>query len=137
MSELALGSVFLRMRTYPKQAPRPKIRKKSARGKSCPAPDLPIAPGLESSFSAKITNIRIVLAMNSLKNWLAFVRKACGYVQNIPGAELEAGWGKTPGWLTSCCTLRRWDCAYPLTVHLVYCSDIVCIHNTGCAKCAQ
>jgi hypothetical protein len=54
--------------TYPKQAPNPKIRKNNARGNICPAPVFPIAPGLESSFRAKITNIKIVLAINSLKN---------------------------------------------------------------------
>jgi hypothetical protein len=60
----------------PKHAPSPNIKKSNASGNSCPAPLFPIAPGFESSFSAKITNIKMVLAMNSLKNWLVFVRKA-------------------------------------------------------------
>ena len=44
-----------------------------------------------SSLSAKITNINIVLAMNSEKNWLALVRKLCGYVQNIPAVAVAEG----------------------------------------------
>ncbi len=52
----------------PKQAPNPKIKKNNASGNNIPAPDFPIAPGFESSLRAKITNIKIVLAINSLKN---------------------------------------------------------------------
>ena len=77
--------------TYPKHAPNPKIRKNSASGNICPAPVFPIAPGFESSFSAKITNINIVLAINSLKNWLALVKKAWGYVQKIPAVAVALG----------------------------------------------
>jgi hypothetical protein len=40
-------------------------------------------PLLLGSFSAKMTNINKVLAINSEKNWLAFVRNGCGYVQKI------------------------------------------------------
>jgi len=81
----------------PKQTPKPKIKKRRARGKSCPAPLFPIAPGFESSFRAKITNIKRVLAMNSLKNWDAFVKNAWGYVQKIAAvAVCEGGVVRTP-----------------------------------------
>ena len=40
---------------------------------------------------AKMTNISSALAMNSLKNWLVFVRKLCGYVQNMAAVALGAG----------------------------------------------
>jgi hypothetical protein len=66
------------MRTYPKQAPMPKSRKNRHNGKSSPAPDFPMTPGLESSLSAKITNIRMALAINSLKNWASFVTNGAG-----------------------------------------------------------
>jgi hypothetical protein len=78
-------------KTYPKPAPRPKIKNNNASGKNGPAPLFPIAPGLLSSFNAKITNIKIVLAMNSLKNILAFVKNACGYVQKIPAVAVLLG----------------------------------------------
>lgn len=48
-------------------------------------------PLLHGSLSAKITNINSALAMNSLNNWLVFVTKACGYVQNMPAVALGAG----------------------------------------------
>jgi hypothetical protein len=48
-------------------------------------------PLLLGSFSAKMTNINSALAINSEKNWLAFVRKACGYVQNIAAVAFGAG----------------------------------------------
>lgn len=38
-----------------------------------------------------MTNMSSALAMNSLKNWLVLVTKACGYVQNMPAVALGAG----------------------------------------------
>jgi hypothetical protein len=38
-----------------------------------------------------MTNISNVLAMNSEKNWLVFVRNGCGYVQNIAAVAFSAG----------------------------------------------
>ncbi len=62
--------------SYPKQAPSPKMRKKSASGKNGPAPVFPMAPRLLSSLSAKITNMSNVAVMNSEKNWFVLVKKA-------------------------------------------------------------
>jgi hypothetical protein len=38
-----------------------------------------------------MTNINSALAMNSLKNWLVFVKNACGYVQNMAAVAFGAG----------------------------------------------
>lgn len=54
--------------SHPKEAPNPKMRKKSAKGKNGPAPVLPMAPRLDSSLRAKITNMSKVAVMNSEKN---------------------------------------------------------------------
>lgn len=54
------------------------MRKKRQSGKSWPAPDLPMAPGLESSFRAKMQKIRMAEAMNSLKKAEAVVMNAWG-----------------------------------------------------------
>lgn len=75
----------------PKQAPIPNTKKNKASGKRAPAPLFPIAPGFESSFSAKIINISIALATDSLNNMPRLVIKACGYVQKMPAVALAAG----------------------------------------------
>jgi hypothetical protein len=51
-----------------------KLKRTTQAETTAPPPLFPIAPGFESSFSAKITNMRIVLA---------FVKNYCGYVQKI------------------------------------------------------
>jgi hypothetical protein len=48
-------------------------------------------PLLLGSFRAKITNISKALAMNSKKNWLAFVRNGCGYVQKMAAVAFFTG----------------------------------------------
>lgn len=81
--------------SHPKHAPRPNIRKNSPSGNQAPLALNP--PLLLSSFNANITNMSIALAMNSEKNWLAFVRSGCGYVQKIPAvAVLEGGTVRRP-----------------------------------------
>ena len=67
------------------------MRKNSPRGNSLPA------PMFDSSLSAKITNIRIALPMNSEKNILAVGRNPCGYVAKIPAvAVADGGTVRTP-----------------------------------------
>ena len=74
--------------SQPKQAPSPKMRKNKQRGNHLSLLGTPLLLG---SFNAKITNISNADAINSEKNWLAFVTKGCGYVQKIPAVAFVAG----------------------------------------------
>jgi hypothetical protein len=90
--------------SHPKQEPRPKMRKKRHSGNHL---SLYAAvswgksrhreihtfgtPLLLGSFKAKMTNMSNALAINSEKNWLGLVKKACGYVQNMAAVAFEAG----------------------------------------------